>query len=121
MLALVLLACAHEVAITPSQGGCTDFSYEDPAPSEVVWEPQADGVTITRTNILLDEAGLTFAPELAIDGKQMDVRERWTDPASDDQFCYTASLFVEGFAGELEVRWYLEDETVPFQTILIEQ
>lgn len=121
MLSLFLLACSQELSMTPSQGGCTDFSYENPTPPALSWVPYADGATVTRSNILLDQSGLTFSPEVSVDHGVLVLREWWTEPETDDQFCYTASVYVEDFTGQIELRWYVGDDELPFETLLIDE
>lgn len=121
MLALLLLACTQEILITPSQSGCTDFDYSHPADPDVSYTLDVDGAVVTRTNILLPESGLTFTPELTGDGGVLAVRERWSDPASEDQFCYVASLLLQDFGHEVEVRWYVGDEAIPDETLIVQQ
>lgn len=119
MFALLLLACSSEISVTPDQGGCVDFSYADPGIPEVSWVPQGAGALVTRDDILLQQSGATFAPEVELDGTVLSLREYWVEPESDDQFCYTASVLVENFGRKLEVRWFVEDEPRPYQTVIL--
>lgn len=120
MLALLLLACAQDLLITPSQSGCTNFDYNNPADPDVSYTPDVDGAYVNRVNILLQQSGLTFAPDLTNDNGVLIVRERWTDPEADDQFCYVATLFLQDFGNQLEVRWYLGDEDTPDETLIVQ-
>jgi len=119
---LLLLACASEIEVTPAQSACTDVDFENPDPSELLWESTGDGqARVWRTYVFLDESGLGFAPELAIEKGVLSVTERWDEPETDDAFCYQPELEITGFRGALEVRWFLaEDDSVPFATVQLE-
>ncbi len=122
LLALLLVACGEPIEVTASQSGCTDFNYSDPADPFVAWEATGeDSALVWRANVLLDEAGSTFAPTYAIENGTLSVFEVWTDPASTDTFCYQPEIAIVGIRGELEVRWFTEsDRDVPFQTVIVE-
>lgn len=121
MLFLLLAACNQEILITPSQSGCTDFDYNNPADPDVSYTLDDDGAWVNRTNILLPESGLTFTPELSSDQGVLVVRERWSDPETEDQFCYVATLFLQDFGRQLEVRWYVGDDEVPDETLIVQK
>ena len=121
MLVLLFLACNQEILVTPSQSGCTNFDYNNPAEPDVSFRTEEDGAYVTRTNILLPESGLTFTPDLTTDHGVLVVRERWSDPETEDQFCYVATLFLEDFGRQLEVRWYVGEEDVPDETLIVQR
>ena len=118
---LMLLGCGSTVEVTPSQSACTDVNYQDPAPSELGWEAAADGTRVWRTNVFLDQAGLSFDPELAIDHGTLSIFERWTEPETDDPFCYQPEVLLTDYVGRLEVSWFAEgDDAVPFATVVVD-
>lgn len=121
ILCVALTGCGGEVSVAASQTGCTDFNYSDPADPVVEWEATAEhDANVWRANVLLDQAGATFAPDYAIDKGTLSIFEHWTDPASDDTFCYQPQVAISGIHGTLEVRWYTEDDSdVPFDTVEI--
>jgi hypothetical protein len=115
----LLIGCAPEVTLRATQGGCTDFDYDDPAPAALVSEVSEDGTAlVTRTNVLLDAAGYTFDPVITADKRLIEVFEVWTGEGQGEPFCYTPAVELEGLRGEFEVRWYLaEGDSVPFATV----
>ena len=121
-LALFVGGCASQLEVTPAQTGCTDFNYSDPADPVLEWEATGDNAaSVWRANVLLDQAGATFAPEFAIDNGTLSVIEHWTDPASDDTFCYQPELALTGIRGKLDVLWFTEDDlNVPWRQITVE-
>ncbi len=122
LLCFALTGCAGQVTVTPSQTGCTDFNYSDPADPVVDWASTGDHeADVWRANVLLDQAGATFSPDFSISKGILSVTEHWTDPASDDTFCYQPQLALAGINGTLEVRWFTEDNPdVPVQTVEVE-
>jgi hypothetical protein len=119
MLALALfVACAPEVNVTSVQDGCTDFDYDDPAPSELVTTVSEDGsAVVSRTNVLLDAAGYVFEPVIVADKRLIEVFEIWTGEGEGEPFCYVPSIELSGLRGEFELRWYLaEGDSIPFAT-----
>lgn len=121
MFILLFVACNQEIQVTPSQDGCTNFDYNNPADPVVDWVAQGDGALVSHQNVLLPESGLSFKPELVIDRGVLSVHEYWEDPANEEPFCYVANVLVQGYAGELEVRWYEGDDVEPLNTFLISQ
>lgn len=121
MLALLLFGCAGDVEVSSSQSGCVDFDYNDPAEPTVEWETTGEASVLAwRTNVLRDEAGATFSPEYAIENGTLSVYEKWSDPASDDTFCYQPEVSIGGIKGKLELRWFTEDDgDVPYETVTI--
>lgn len=121
-LALLAAGCNSQLEVSVSQDGCTDFSYTDPAPPELQSEVTGpDSANVWRANVLLNQAGATFAPELAIEHGTLSVIEHWTDPASDDTFCYAPMVTITSITGTLEVDWYTEDDlNVPFERITVD-
>jgi hypothetical protein len=115
----LLLGCAPEVNIVASQGGCTEFDYDNPAPSELVSEVGEDGTAVvSRTNVLLDAGDYTFEPVIVPDRRLIEVFETWTGAGEGDPFCFVPSVSLEGLRGEFELRWYLaEGDVVPFATV----
>ena len=122
VLFALLTGCGGELVATTSQTGCTDFNYSDPADPVVEWESTgANEALIWRANVLLDQAGATFSPDYAVDNGVLSITEHWTDPATDDTFCYEPQVAVSGIHGSIEVRWFTEESTsVPFETVDVE-
>ena len=122
LVLLAVAACGNQVVITPSQGGCTDYNFDDPAASAIEWEAAKDGTARAwRSNALLEKTGLIFDPLITVEGNVVEVFEAWAGGETDDAFCYEPSVGFEGLGGELEVRWYLaEGESVPYDTVDIE-
>ena len=96
---LLLLACNQEVEVTPSQTACTDVDFANPAPSTLEWEPDGDGAHVWRTYVFLDQSGLTFSPDLGIEKGVLSIHEAWTEPESDDPFCYVPEVRITAYTG----------------------
>ncbi len=120
MLVALLIACSGEVTINNTQTGCTDYDYDNPAPSTVVVDVADDVATVRRTNIALDSGSLAFVPDVVAEGDRIDVFEAWQGEGDGLPFCYDAVITIEP-APRAEVRWYQSaDEAVPFATVEIE-
>ncbi len=116
---LLLSACGN-VTLTPSEGGCTDINLADPPASSVESETDPDGsVRVYRAAAFFDQTGLVFAPELVTEGDVLHVHEAWSGGETEDAFCYQPTVTVTGLAAKLQVRWYLEGEDTPFDTVEI--
>lgn len=122
-LALLLFAaCANQVTITPAQGGCTDYDFDNPAESTVEWEVSKDGgARVWRANALQEQTGLIFDPVIDVEGNVVSIFEAWTGGETDDAFCYEPVVAFAGLSGKLQVRWYLrEGDTVPYDSVELE-
>ncbi|MES2641200.1 MAG: hypothetical protein V4850_17050 [Myxococcota bacterium] len=119
---LVLAACANQVTITPSQGGCADYDFADPAESTIEWEASKSGsARVWRANALQEQTGLVFDPLIEVEGKVVSVYEAWTGGETEDSFCYEPVVSFEGLSRELQVRWYLyAGDTVPYESVEID-
>lgn len=118
---LFLFACAApDLEIVPSQEYCTDYNFEDPAPSEVLHEWEGDAVRVWRTNVLVP-ANLTFDPDLVPESKILHVYENWVGEQPEEDLCYFPTITITGIEKTLEVRWYeMGYDDVPVSTITIE-
>ena len=123
-LALFLLAaCGSQVTLTPSQGGCTDYDFDNPSDSAVETELDGGGGggRVYRTNALLEQTGLLFDPIIEISAGRVEVYEKWSGGETDEAFCYEPSVAFEGLDGKMTVEWYLEEgDTVPFDEVEVD-
>lgn len=122
MLLLAILGCAGSVTIDPGLGGCENSDLDNPDESKLVTVLGDGQATVTRTNAYLDQLNLSFSPEITADDGVVHVREAWaeTEDTTESPFCYAPFVTVTGERGEVQVRWYLEGENTPFDTVNVE-
>lgn len=118
----LLAACNQLVEVSPSLQACADVNFEAPPASVVEAEMLVEASALVwRTNVYLEESGLSFAPTFAIHRGVLSIYEAWEGAESADPYCYQPQVQVDGIQGDLEVRWFLgPGETVPFETLIIE-
>jgi len=114
-----LFACVGSPEITPSQVGC---SIEDPAnPEDSALKAEVGGTVadVWRTMITRPNIGDTFNPEITAAGQDIEVHEAWDEGTDATETCFEAHLDVRGFNAPIEVRWYSDAGSVPFDTVTI--
>lgn len=114
---LLLAACGGTVTITPGQDGCTNYDFDDPAPSVILSSVEGTTGDVRRTGALLEQTGLYFDPAITVDADVVEVHEAWAGGETDESFCYEPWVKIEGIADEVQIRWYLEGEASPMDTV----
>lgn len=119
---LFLVACGQQVTLQPGLDGCENYNFTDPQDPTLEWEAAADGTgRVWRTNVLMEQTGMVFEPEIVVEGDTVSLYEVWTGGEGEPQFCYAPYLALTGIQTQVQVRWYLAvGETVPFETVNVE-
>ncbi len=112
-----LAACGtEELVIRPATEGCTDYDPE--APPEERIEVEEDGADVRVVHVgVFAPSDAFFDPDLGIDGRRVEVRERWTEGEEDDACFSPVLVFESPPSGRYSVSWIIGDDATPFDTV----
>ena len=112
-----LPACGTvELVVSPATEGCTD--YDPDAPPEERIEVEEDGADVRVVHVgVFAPSDALFDPDLAIDGRRIEVRERWTEGGEDDACFSPAIVIASPPSGRYSVSWFVGDDATPFDTV----
>ena len=117
MLSVLLLGCTPQLFVEYDQIGCQDYDFDDPSPEEVLVEQSGADLIVSHTN-LITTCDAVFEPVLSTSGSILEVREYWTEGSSDCETCLTPQVIIaDAPTRSVEVRWYIEDESIPLGVV----
>ena len=116
-----LIACGvGDLDVTSSTEACTDHDFINPAKSQLTTDVAGSTVLVWRTYVERDNADDVFAPEIIGEGNVLEVYEAWEAGSDGQEWCLEPRVTIRGLTGTLEVQWYTDSESVPFDTVEVE-
>lgn len=115
--ALVATGCTTELSTSADWVGCEDYDFDEPRAPELSAEVVDGAVVVSLANVL-QPADADFDPEIAVDGKDIEVMEAWTAGEEAD-FCFTPQVTIEGAKGKLQIYWFRPGESIAYDNLEI--
>lgn len=127
---LLTVSCAALVAcggnkvldISVEQQGCESLNQDEQPASVLVRKDEGKNITIYRDWVFISSTA-EFDPEFVQDGKDIEVREYWTDEGSDTsvETCFRPTIVInDPDSGKFNLFWYLGDDGTPFDNLQID-
>ena len=116
---LFLFACVGNPELSPYEQGCTNVDFSDPQPSEIKSTTKGTKADVWRTMVDRDNIGDLFDLEISGEGNIIEVHEAWTSGTDGTATCLEPHVVVKDFHAEVEVRWFTDGGSVPFDTITL--
>ena len=119
-----LVACGGNkvLDISVEQQGCESLSQDEEPISVLVRKDEGKNITIYRDWVFISSTA-EFDPEFVQDGKDIEVREYWTDEGSDTsvETCFRPTIVInDPESGKFNLFWYLGDDGTPFDNLQID-
>ena len=115
---------SYDLNVNSFAEGCEEFDFEDPNEENLELQSTEGAIpaySVVHTGVE-DACDAEFSPEIAIDGKEISVREFWT--AGDVEvcsICWSVGIEIKDPPeGEFVVVWYLEDSEESYGQVTFE-
>jgi hypothetical protein len=119
LLAVPLTGCSPSpLTWTSTTVGCENFDFDNPGEPSLSATANGSNVVV-QFGPVLQASDAEFAPELAVNGKEIQISEYWTEGEEVD-FCFTPEVTLKNASGELQIYWFRGDDNVAFDNLTVQ-